>query len=338
VPFEVLDRQADLGYLGVGIPDAINARLAGTGPLRVRPTESVMHADLAAHALVELTGILETDYLPIITVQGLCDNIQVRLQLVHGADMSSLWARHYDLSRERRRYTSDPQAYDAYLKSRSELLHYTRDGTLADVGSINATLLADPRYALAHAGLAAASAQMHLRFAADHEVVVWGARAQREAALALQLNSKLAEVHAALAAVYGQTGFDWPRTISESHKALALNPILPGPHCYPARAYYHLGLLELIEGEVAAGLDIAPATRLEPLRLRGTAALVGGKFAEAKKWLAQARQFGSPAVTDWYYAQVLVAQTLAVMYIDHLVAYALGAAYAQLHEPERAVS
>jgi tetratricopeptide (TPR) repeat protein len=109
-------------------------------------------------------------------------------------------------------------------------------------------------------------------------------------------------VHAALAAVYGQTDFDWLRTISESHKALALNPDLPGPHYYLARAYYHLGLLELIEGQVAAGLDIDPVTRLEPLRLRlrGTVALMGSKFAEAKRWLAQARQFGSPAVTDWY--------------------------------------
>jgi len=98
------------------------------------------------------------------------------------------------------------------------------------------------------------------------------------ARLALDLDSELAEVHEALAAVYGQTDFDWPRTIDESRRALALNPSLPMPHYYIARAFYHLGLLEMVEGEVSTGLDIDPVNRMEPFRLRGTAALVGSQL------------------------------------------------------------
>lgn len=413
LPFEILNGQKDISYLAVGIPDAITARLAGAREIRVRPTGAVIHADPAAHTPAELARVLEADYLLTGTLQEIGDNIRVTLQLVRAAEMASLWAQHYDLPREHlltledaiaekvastlkipvtpaerarldRQYTSSPQAYELYLKGRSELLRFTKDGTLAAIASFDAALKLDPSYALAHAGLASASAQMHLRFAAENDVVLWRERAQREGALALQMDSELAEVHEALAAVYGQTDFDWPRTISESRQALALNPSLSRPHYDLARAFYHLGLLEMIENEVAAGLDIDPVNRLEPFRLRGTAALVGGRFSEAKKWLEQARSLSGPTVSDWYYAQTLyytgdhlgaeellrslrggaqgeqraratlasfaaasgdqeqanslLAQTLAAAYMDHHVAYSLGAAYAQLGQPARALT
>jgi len=184
--------------------------------------------------------------------------------------------------------------------------------------------------------------------------------------------------------VYGQTDFDWPRTINESRQALALNPSLPLPHYYLARAFYHYGLLEMIESEVRAGLDIDPLNRLEPYRLRGIAALVGGRFQEAERWLGEARKLSAPTVTAWYYAQTLyyagdrhgaesllqglhgsaqadqraratlasflaadgakaqaetlVEQALASAYMDHHVAYSLGATYAQLGQPAQAVA
>jgi len=283
-----------------------------------------------------------------------------------------------------RRYTAHALAYESYLRGRSELLRYTGEGTLAAIKSFDAAAQLDPRYPLAHAGLASASAQMHLRFAADDEVAVWRARAQREASLALELEPDLAEVHEALAAVYGQTDFDWPRTISESRRALALNPSLPLPHYYLARAFYHYGLLEMIESEVRAGLDIDPVNRLEPYRMRGVAALVSGRIQEAQRWLGETRKLSAPTVTAWYYAQalyyagdrhaaqsllqglhgsaqadqraratlasflaadgskaqaeVLVEQALASAYMDHHVAYSLGAAYAQLGQPAQAVA
>ncbi|HSC06830.1 MAG TPA: winged helix-turn-helix domain-containing protein [Steroidobacteraceae bacterium] len=413
LPLEVLNQQEEIGYLALGIPDAITARLARAGEIRIRPTAAVIQSDPAKHSLSELARLLETEYLLTGTLQQVGDHIRVSLQLVHGTDMASLWAQHFDRTRDDllsledaiaeevaaalripvtpaertrfdRRYTSNARAYEFYLKGRSELLRFTKEGTLAAIAAFDAALQADPNYALAHAGLATADAQMHLRFAEANEVVVWRERAQREAALALQLDPELAEVHEALAAVYGQTDFDWARTISESRAALRLNPNLPRPHYHLARAYYHYGLLEIIESEVAAGLDIDPVNQLEPFRLRGTAALVGGRFEEATKWLRQARELSGPTVSDWYYAQALyysgdhsaaeeilhslrggaqgeqraratlasfvaasgdgaranslIAETLAAAYMDHHVAYSLGAAYAQLGQSTRALT
>ena len=413
LPFHVLNRQEDIGFLGLAIPDAITARLARAGRLRVTPTNAVVHAQPDRRAIPETARALGVDYLLTGTIQLIADSTRVTVQLVSAADNGSVWAEHYDLphanlltledaisekvagalkvpvtSAERaqltHRYTSNALAYESYLRGRAELLRYTQEGTLAAIKSFDAAARLDPRYPLAHAGLASASAQMHLRFAADDEVALWSARAQREASLALDLDPELAEVHEALAAVYGQTDFDWPRTISESRQTLALNPSLPLPHYYLARAFYHYGLLEMIESEVRAGLDIDPVNRLEAYRLRGTAALVSGRFQEALHWLGEARKLSAPEVTAWYYAQslyyagdhhgaesllqglrgsaqagqraratlasflaadgakpqaaVLIGQTLTIAYMDHHVAYSLGAAYAQLGQPGQAVA
>ena len=334
LPFQVLNRQEDIGFLRLAIPDAITARLARAGKLRVSPTDAVVHAQPDKQTIPELARVLGVEYLLTGTIQKIEDSTRVTVQLVSATDKGSLWAEHYDLphanlltledaisdkvagalrapvtSAERaqlaRRHTSNALAYESYLKGRSELLQYTKEGTLAAIESFDVAAQLDPRYPLAHAGLASASAQMHLRFAAGDEVAVWSARAQREASLALELDADLAEVHEALGAVYGQTDFDWPRTISESRQALTLNPSLPLPHYYLARAFYHYGLLEMIEGEVRAGLDIDPVNRLEPYRLRGVAALVGGRFQEAAHWLGEARKLSAPPVTAWYYAQAL---------------------------------
>jgi len=412
LPFDVLNREEAIGHLAIAIPDAITARLARAGQIRVRPTSAVLHSDTRKRELADVARVLGAEYLLTGTLQEIGDNLRVNVQLVRGTDMVSLWGEHYDLpnaslltledaisekvvgalripvstterARLHRSYTSNPEAYESYLKGRSELLRYTKDGTFAAIKSFDRALQLEPNYVLAHAGLASASAQMHLRFATENEVNVWLERAQREARLALDLDSELAEVHEALAAVYGQTDFDWPRTIDESRRALALNPSLPMPHYYIARAFYHLGLLEMVEGEVRAGLDIDPVNRMEPFRLRGTAALVGSQFDDAKQWLEEVRKLSAPTITDWYLAQALyysgddhgaeellstlhgsaqaeqraratlasflaargdtaeaeslVDRALTTGYMDHHVAYSLGAAYAQLGQPERAL-
>jgi DNA-binding winged helix-turn-helix (wHTH) protein/TolB-like protein/tetratricopeptide (TPR) repeat protein len=413
LPFDVLNRQEDIGHLAIAIPDAITARLARAGQIRVRPTTAVLHSDTRKRELADVARVLVAEYLLTGTLQEIGDNLRVNVQLVRGTDTVSLWGEHYDLpvtnlliledtisekvvgalripvstaerARLHRRYTSNPEAYESYLKGRSELLRYTKDGTSAAIKSFDTALQLEPSYVLAHAGLASASAQMHLRFAPENEVNVWLERAQREAGLALDLDSDLAEVHEALAAVYGQTDFDWPRTIDESRRALALNPSLPMPHYYIARAFYHLGLLEMVEGEVRAGLDIDPVNRMESFRLRGTAALVASQFDNAKQWLEEARKLSAPTVTDWYFAQALyysgdyhgaeellrtlhgsaqaeqraratlasflaargdtaeaeslVDRALATGYMDHHVAYSIGVAYAQLGQPQRALT
>ena len=111
----------------------------------------------------------------------------------------ALWGAHYDLARQDlltpagldrragewrlavrmnaveqerlfRRYTDNVAAYEVYLRGRSELARVSEDGTRAAVAAFERALALDTTYALARAGLAMASADMHLRFATGAEV------------------------------------------------------------------------------------------------------------------------------------------------------------------------
>ncbi len=202
-----------------------------------------------------------------------------------------------------RRYTENVAAYQLYLRGRSQQVRYTREGTRAAVEAFEGALRLDPNYALAYAGLATASANLWLRFAPEAEIKSWKERAEREARRALELDSNLAEAHEALAAVYRYTEFEWERAIEESRRALELNPSLDLPHLYRAAAFRHLGLLELVDDEVRAGMEINPENRVEPLRQQGVAAFFSGRFAEAARFLEEAQPLGADPTANWYLAQ-----------------------------------
>ena len=206
-------------------------------------------------------------------------------------------------SRVYRRYTDNAAAYELYLFGRSKLFRYTKDDTLAAIKAFEDALRLDANYALADAGLAEASALMRIRFAKEDEVKGWEERAREAANRALTLDANLAEAHEALAAVYRNSEFNWEQTLVESDRALLLNPNLEQPHYYRASAFYHLGLLDAVEPEVSEGLRINPVNKLDALRLRGTTALLGGKYSEAVALLEEARSVSSAPVSDWYLAQ-----------------------------------
>lgn len=171
-----------------------------------------------------------------------------------------------------RRFTDNPAAYEAYLRGRAAMVYGSENGTKAAIAAFEDALRLDPGYALAHAGLSMASAQMHLRFASAAEAPAWRERALSEAARAQALNADLAETHVMLADVYGTTEFEWDRVITESRRALELNPRLALPHAYTARAFYHLGLLARADEKARLALALAPESPSDALR---TSALPG---------------------------------------------------------------
>jgi tetratricopeptide (TPR) repeat protein len=124
-------------------------------------------------------------------------------------------------------------------------------------------------------------------------------------AAALELDQNLAEAHEARAAVARNTEFDWDLVINESDRALALNPSLEQPHFYRAAAFYHLGLFDRAREEIRLGMAANPVSRVEPLRLLGTTALLGSQFVEGESALRSAQALTSSAVVSTYLAQAL---------------------------------
>jgi TolB-like protein len=332
LPFRTLGGTGPALPLAVGIPDAIISRLAGVGQLRLRPTSAILRY---ADRDVDLGAVgreLAVDYLLTGTVQDAGDRLRISVQLVRSRDGAPLWGTHYDLPRQDlltlqdsiaarvsealavrmtsaeqerlyRRYTRNSAAFEAFLRGRVELARLTEPGARAAVAAFEQALALDGDYALAHAGLAMASADMHLRFAKDAEVAEWGTRARREATRALALDSTVAEAHLAQAAVYRKTEFDWDATILESRRALELNPSLDLPHYFIAAAYYHLGLLDRAGAEARDALLADPTNHNEQLRTRGVVALLEGGYREAIGLFEQQRRESGSPISDSYLSQ-----------------------------------
>jgi DNA-binding SARP family transcriptional activator/TolB-like protein/tetratricopeptide (TPR) repeat protein len=325
LPFHVLSESSVDAFLSVGLADAMITRLAGAEGIRVRPTSAILPYDGRAVEVGDVGRELAVEYVLGGTVQRMEEGIRASVQLVSARDGTPVWAREYRLRRDELPALQDsvvlhlasvfpipatrltgravtpppPAAYELYLQGRSRLPRHREPDLLAAVAAFEAAIAQVPGFAPAHAGLAVASAQMHLRFASQEDAPAWGRRAVAAARRALELDPALAEAHEAMAAVHRKTEFDWEGTIRESRRALELNPSSALPHFYIGGALYHLGLLEAAERVVRTGLDVQPsADRVEALRTLGTIALASGRYAEAVSLLQDVQRLSDRPVSD----------------------------------------
>ena len=332
LPFQPIGVAGDSGLLTIGLPDAIITRLANVRRLRVRPTSAIL--PYGTHRIDPQAAARElgVSYVLAGTVQSVTDRLRVSVQLLRAADGAALWGARYDLGRQDlltlqdsiaervsgtlavrlstvdqerlyRRYTQNAAAFEWYLRGRAELARISEEGTRAAIAAFDRALAVDSAYALARAGLAMASADMHLRFAKGAEVAAWGDRANREAERALALDPELAEAHLARAAVARKADFDWDLTLTESERALELNPSLDLAHYFRAAAFYHLGLLERAADEISQAQQVDPQNRVERLRTSGVVAFLDGRADEAVRNLEEVRRTGSRVYADSYLSQ-----------------------------------
>jgi DNA-binding winged helix-turn-helix (wHTH) protein/tetratricopeptide (TPR) repeat protein len=301
--------------LGAGIAHAITARLGSQQSVAVRSDASgsgagahALEGDLLAHGN-EVTAVVRLQ-----DAAGRAfwsDQIKVRADELFSledviaervVDALRLRLAAGEQERLRLRYTSNSVAYGEYLRGRAALVQYTRDGTLAAIAAFARALAHDPDYALARAGLAMASADMCLRFAAPEDVERWGERADAEARAALESNEDLAEAHLARAAVARKREFDWNATVSSARRALALNPNLEQARFFMAAAYYHNGFMEEARIEMEKGRALHGIDRVESLRTDALIALFSGSFAAARGRLEEVSRLTSQPIGDTYLA------------------------------------
>ena len=326
IPFDVVNVDGKPEYLGVSLADAVIARLATGGAIRVRPVAATRPYNQASSDIRAVGRTLQADYVLTGNLRGTGERVRARLELLHAATARTVWSHTVDVAASdligletaisdsvgsafqaggshAGGRTEDPLAFKAYLQGRAHLAELTKEETLLATAAFERALAVDSRYPLAHAGLAKASAQMYIRFAAEPELQQWRSGAEQHARRALELDGTLAEAHEALAAVARHADFDWDRTIEQSVEALRLNPSLDLPHFYLASAFQHIGRLDLVEREITAGLDANPLNLGEAYRLRGMAALWNGRFAEARTHFEQLEPVSSKQVSQALLAQ-----------------------------------
>ena len=198
LPFDVLTRDQEIGFLRVGIADAVITKLSNVRQLLLRPTSAVLRYEKQQSDPRQAGQALGTDYVATGTVQKMGERFRISTQLVRVNDGAPVWGEHYDLARSDllgleealaekiadalkveissaehnrlyRRYTANPEAFEFYLNGRGQLARYTRESTLAAISAFESALRLDSDYALAHAGQAMACALMRIRFAPEAE-------------------------------------------------------------------------------------------------------------------------------------------------------------------------
>jgi serine/threonine protein kinase/Tfp pilus assembly protein PilF len=155
--------------------------------------------------------------------------------------------------------TSDPEAYQLYLKGRYYWEKRTPESLEKAKGYFDQAIERDPNYALAYVGLADYYTVLPSYTPTPAKEVLPKIKAAAEKALAI--DDSLAEAHNALAGVY-EGNWQWDDTEREYKRALDLNPNL-------ANAHHWYGLyLSWTERSQEAIAQMKRSIELDPLNLR----------------------------------------------------------------------
>jgi TolB-like protein len=325
LPLKSLD--AGDNFLGLGIADAVIRRINQTGELIVRPTSAVrryLNEDtdaLTAALQLNADAVLEG------SVQRASDRLRVSVNLLRTSDGASLWADNFDMrmtdifaiqdtvaqqvasrlrlqldpsqqAQLKKRYTSNPVAYEFYMKglySFDQRMSSNGSQFEATIDSFRRATEADSNFALAHANLAYAYATKAVFLETTEPV--WAERAKEEINRAQTLDPQLAETHLArfvlLYSVY--EGYQTVGAVREVLLAQQLNPNIG--HGELGYLYLHIGLEDFAAHELQRAFDIDPTSEF----VKGLTLVMyelGGKFDE---WLAaHERFFPNQPISVWY--------------------------------------
>ncbi|MGB2769724.1 MAG: protein kinase [Candidatus Zixiibacteriota bacterium] len=155
-----------------------------------------------------------------------------------------------------KRYTSNLEAYDLYLKGRYHWNRRTPESLEKAVAHFEKVIKKDPEYALAYAGLADCYSMLE-------QVDVLPAKeafpkAKALACKALEIDETLAEAHTSLAYVLWSYDWDWSGLEREFRRAIELNPNYATAHQWFAMALLYLGRTSEAVREIQRALELDP--------------------------------------------------------------------------------
>jgi eukaryotic-like serine/threonine-protein kinase len=271
LPFRTIGSRPELEHIGTGVAEGLTAKLFGMSEVKVAPASAIDSVD-RSHPLPRLARELGSNLIINGTVQEGGGRLAITVNVEEPLAGRRVWTEQFsgdpkDLltlqdqifgklvdalelaptSAERARSISRPTdnlaAYDLYLKGRNAMRgQQDRKNVEAAIAFYEQALQADPRFALAHAGLADASIQMY-RETRDR---LWADRAVFSAEQGKRLDQNLVEVRVASGKAYLETG-KTNEAIVELTKALELAPNSDD-------AYRRLGGAYLTAGKTEDGI------------------------------------------------------------------------------------
>jgi TolB-like protein/Tfp pilus assembly protein PilF/class 3 adenylate cyclase len=313
LPFENLSDDKANAYFAEGIQDELLTRLSKIADLKVISRTSTQHYKSAPENLPEIARQLGVANIMEGSVQKSADAVRVNVQLIRAATDSHLWADTFDRKLTdvfaveseiaatiadklqarltepeaqalKVRPTENSAAHDLYLKG----LYFWNKRNAADLekalGYFNQAVAQDPNYALAWTGIAQAYTLLPIYGGASPAVAV--PKAKAAANKAIQLDPTLGAPHAVLGNLL-TAAFDFPESIREFEKAIALNPNDATTH-----HWFGDSVLECIGDNDRAIAEHQRALELDPLSLAinvdlGYSLYMAGRYPEA---IAQVRK------------------------------------------------
>jgi eukaryotic-like serine/threonine-protein kinase len=155
-----------------------------------------------------------------------------------------------DMKRATKRYTEDAEAYQLYLRGRYSWNQGTIGGFKKAIEYFQQAIDKDPKYAMAHAGLA----DSYL-FLGSYWVEAIS-EAKVAALKALELDRNLAEAHVAMGHIKLWLDWDWPAAEREFKQGIDLNPSSALAHNQYAMYLAAMGRLDDAIGEVKRAQEL----------------------------------------------------------------------------------
>jgi eukaryotic-like serine/threonine-protein kinase len=251
LPFENLIGESDSAYIVDGIRAQIVARLAKIANLKVVSGSSTQRYESAPKNPAQVAAELGVADIFEGTVEKQGEKFQIAVRLIDGKNGTDLWTQSYERTFPEiiqvegevvrhaagalgvsltesekqainRTATSNPRAYEAYLKGRYVWLQRNLDSYRQAREYFEQAIALDPKYAQAYAGLA--DAYQFLGAFNLHDRKENYDKAKSAYKRALELDPTLAEAHASDGLVAMNYDSNWPLAEQELRRAIALNP------------------------------------------------------------------------------------------------------------------
>jgi eukaryotic-like serine/threonine-protein kinase len=372
LPFNNAGNNPDLEYLSDGLSESLTNNLSPVPGLTVISRYSSFKYKGKEINPADVTKSLGVDVFITGRIAKLDDNYLINVELVD-ARGTQIWGKQYnrkssdvlmvlaessrDITSELRlrltkaeeqqltnARTTNPQAYDLFLKGRSLWTKGGHDNKMKAVEYYQQAIAVDPAYAPAYVELSGSySALITTNELDQKEFAPKGEAAARKA---LELDDNLAEAHLAVANI-SIDKWDWPTTERELKRAVELNPNLVGAH----RAY---GWYFRIHGRLEeAAAEFKRASELDPLATSPLQARVGmlGMFRQNEQALEGQKKLvqddpGNPRLQEnlgMFYARLgqnreaiaALQESVRLGNKSPDVDIQLGWCYAKLGEPEK---
>ena len=310
LPFKFIGGTADK-YLGLGIADALITRLSNLKEVTVRPTSAIRKYSGEQDSVLA-GNQLGVDWVLDGSIQKSRTRIRLTVQLVRVTDGDLMWADKFDeqftdmlavedsiseqiamalapkLSGDEKRalakrYTENPEAYEAYLQGRYFLEKRTTRGCTRGIEYFEKAVEIDPNYALAYAGIGGCYLVL-----GSYTVTAQESYQKAESAIltALSLDDQLCEVHAALGHLRTRT-WDWTGAEKELKRAIELNANYALAHTWYALFHSITGKPDRAFEEIRIAQSLDPVSPIIH-SANGTLYYFARQFDQAIKTLQRA--------------------------------------------------